>query len=256
MPIKRISFATIEDPVKIPNLLEIQKKSYDDFFQHETLSQKREDKGLEYIFQSAFPIYDFNGDSYIEFVDYSIGFSKFNIDECKVKGLTYAVPLKARFRLVIKERENESSEPRIKDIREEELYLGEVPLMTERGSFVINGAERVVVSQLHRSPGLVTKTKEHSSGRVLFGASIIPHRGSWLEFSYDAQGHLNFSIDRTNRQPRVPVTVLLRAFGIEDNREIAKLYFDTAEFEAKSKALEGYYLADDVIVETETGPIT
>ncbi|MCP4229396.1 MAG: DNA-directed RNA polymerase subunit beta, partial [bacterium] len=256
MPVKRINFATIKDPVEIPNLLEIQKKSYDDFFQHTKLPQKRDMWGLEYILRNTFPIYDFNDDSYVEFIEFTVGYSKFNIDECKVKGLTYAVPLRARFRLVIRERDSEGEEPRVKDMREEELYLGEVPLMTERGSFIINGAERVIVSQLHRSPGLVTKHKEHSSGRILFGASIIPHRGSWLEFLYNIHGELNFSIDRSTRQPKIPVTVLLRAFGIEDNREITKLYFDTDEIASSSKELEGKYLLEEVVLETETGPVT
>jgi DNA-directed RNA polymerase subunit beta len=227
--------------------LEIQKKSYEDFLQHVTLPTKRESQGLQYIFDNTFPIYDFNGDSYLEFVEYNVGYTKYNIEECKVKGMTYGVPLRAKFRFVVREREAPEKEPQVVDIREEELYLGEIPMMTERGSFIINGAERVIVSQLHRSPGLVFKQTEHSSGKILYGASIIPHRGAWLEVGFDAGGVLNFSIDRTNRQPRIPVTVLLRAFGYGDAGEIARLFFDVEEVNVSRRTgLLGNYLASDV----------
>ncbi len=247
MTIKRISFADKVEPVEIPNLLEIQKKSYEDFLQHLTLPNRRVSQGLQYIFDNTFPIYDFNGDSYLEFVEYSIGYTKYTIEECKVKGMTFGVPLRAKFRFVVREREAPDKEPRVVDIREEELYLGEIPMMTERGSFIINGAERVIVSQLHRSPGLVFKQTEHSSGRVLYGASIIPHRGAWLEVAYDVNGVVNFSVDRTNRQPRIPVTVLLRAFGYGDAGDVARLYYDVEPVNvARRTGLIGNYLASDV----------
>jgi DNA-directed RNA polymerase subunit beta len=246
LAIQRTSFAHSVEPVEIPNLLDVQKMSYEDFFQLDTLPRKRKPQGLQYIFENTFPIFDFNGDSYIEFLEYALGYTKFSIEECRVKGMTYAVPLRARFRLVVRERETADKEPRVVDIREEELYLGEIPMMTERGSFIINGAERVIVSQLHRSPGLVFKQNEHSSGKILYGASIIPHRGSWLEFSYDVNGVLNFSIDRTNRQPRIPITILLRAFGYGDAGDIARLFFDheAVATTRKSTLLRSHLAAD------------
>jgi DNA-directed RNA polymerase subunit beta len=250
LPVERISFSRIPDPVELPNLLDVQKKSYAEFFQHEELPQKRNKEGLEYVFQNTFPIYDFNNDSYIEFVDYAVGLPKFTIAECKVKGMTYAVPLRARFRLVVRERESEDSEPKVKDILEEELYLGEIPMMTERGSFIINGAERVVVNQLHRSPGFITKEIIHSSGQVLYSASIIPHRGSWVEIAFDTNGNLNFSVDRTTRRPKTPVTVFLRAFGFGDAREIADLYLDVEEVRP-TEEIVGRYLADTVTVSSD-----
>ncbi len=247
MTIKRISFADKVEPIEIPNLLEVQKKSYEDFLQHLTLPNKRESRGLQYIFDNTFPIYDFNDDSYLEFVEYNVGYTKYTIEECKVKGMTFSVPLRAKFRFVVREREAPEKEPQVVDIREEELYLGEIPMMTERGSFIINGAERVIVSQLHRSPGLVFKETEHSSGKVLYGASVIPHRGAWLEIGYDVNGVVNFSIDRTNRQPRIPVTVLLRAFGYGDAGEVARLYYDVEAVNvARRTGLVGNYLAADV----------
>jgi DNA-directed RNA polymerase subunit beta len=247
LTIQRISFADKVEPIDIPNLLDIQKKSYEDFLQQLTLPNKRGSQGLQYIFDNTFPIYDFNGDSYLEFVEYNIGYTKYTIEECKVKGMTFGVPLRAKFRFVVREREGPGKEPRVVDIREEELYLGEIPMMTERGSFIINGAERVIVSQLHRSPGLVFKQTEHSSGKILYGASIIPHRGAWLEIAFDVNGVVNFSIDRTNRQPRIPVTVLLRAFGYGDAGEIAKLYFDAESVNVSRRTgLVGNYLAADV----------
>jgi DNA-directed RNA polymerase subunit beta len=244
---KRISFAEKVEPIDIPNLLDIQKQSYEDFLQHLTLPNKRLAQGLQYIFENTFPIYDFNGDSYLEFVEYEVGYTKYTIEECKVKGMTFGVPLRAKFRFVVREREAPEEEPRVVDIREEELYLGEIPMMTGRGSFIINGAERVIVSQLHRSPGLVFKQTEHSSGKVLYGASIIPHRGAWLEIAYDVNGVVNFSIDRTNRQPRIPVTVLLRAFEYGDPGEVARLFFDVEPVNVSRRTgLLGNYLASDV----------
>jgi len=244
---ERISFGKKAEPVEIPNLLDVQKKSYYDFLQHNVFPRKRKGQGLQYIFESSFPIYDFNGDSYLEFLEYDVGYPKFTIEECRVKGLTFAVPLRAKFRLVVRERESAAQEPRVVDVREEELYLGEIPLMTERGSFIINGAERVIVSQLHRSPGPVFKTVEHASGKILYTVSLIPHRGSWLDIGYDANGVMNFSIDRTNRQPRIPVTVLLRAFGYGDAGEVARQFYDVATVPlTRRSALVGQYLAADV----------
>jgi DNA-directed RNA polymerase subunit beta len=253
LAIPRELLGKTSETVEIPNLLDIQKKSYEDFFQLATLPTKRAAQGLQYIFENTFPIYDFNGDSYLEFIEYSAGYNKYTIEECRVKGLTYAVPLRAKFRFVVREREETGKEPRVVDIREEELYLGEVPMMTERGSFIINGAERVIVSQLHRSPGLVFKETEHSSGRLLYGASIIPHRGSWLEIAFDVNGVLNFSIDRTNRQPRVPITVLLRAFGYGDAGDVARLFYDVETVNVSRRTgLLGNYLAADVRTAEDT----
>ena len=163
--------------MELPNLIEIQKKSYEDFLQKDIPPEQREDKGLQAVFKEIFPIYDLTETSYLEFVSYSIGKPKYEVNECQERGMTYAAPLKIRVRLVVREKDKETGEKQILDIRESDVYMGELPLMTERGTFVINGAERVVVSQLHRSPGVTFKEELHTSGRKLFPAKITLDSG-------------------------------------------------------------------------------
>lgn len=214
----------------LPNLIEIQKKSYEDFLQRDIPPEQREDKGLQAVFKEIFPIYDLTETSYLEFVSYSIGKPKYEVNECQERGMTYAAPLKIRVRLVVREKDKETGEKQILDIRESDVYMGELPLMTERGTFVINGAERVVVSQLHRSPGVTFNEELHTSGRKLFSAKITPYRGAWLEFEYDSSGVIHVRLDR---RKRMLATVILRALGWESNEEILSLFADSEEIEIK-----------------------
>jgi len=251
-PVK--SFATIHSIIEPPNLLEVQKKSYDGFLQKDVPPRKRKNQGLQAVFNTTFPIYDFNEDSYLEFVSYSIGAPKYDREECKERGMTYSVPFRAVIRLAVRERNPESGALTVKDIRQEELYLGEFPLMTEEGTFIINGAERVIVSQLHRSPGVIYKEKIHTSGKRLYEASIIPYRGSWLEFTTDINGLIFFSIDRKRK---LLVTILLRALGgYETDEQIWSLFYPRRRLHL-SRITEGnpkLFLAS-AIKETETGTI-
>ncbi len=250
-PVK--SFATIHSIIDPPNLLEVQKKSYSDFLQKDTPARKRKNQGLQAVFNTTFPIYDFNEDSYLEFVSYNVGSPKYDRDECKERGMTYSVPIKTVIRLVVREREPHTDALTVKDIREEELYLGDFPLMTEEGTFIINGAERVIVSQLHRSPGVIYKTKPHSSGKRLQLASIIPYRGSWLEFTTDVNGLIYFSIDRKRKQY---VTILLRALGYDTDEKIWELFYPRRRIHL-SRITEGHpklFLAK-AIKDRETGEV-
>ncbi|HID55255.1 TPA: hypothetical protein EYP37_01910, partial [Candidatus Poribacteria bacterium] len=227
---ERLSFARIPEVMDLPNLIEIQKKSYEDFLQRDIPPEQREDKGLQAVFKEIFPIYDLTETSYLEFVSYSIGKPKYEVNECQERGMTYAAPLKIRVRLVVREKDKETGEKQILDIRESDVYMGELPLMTERGTFVINGAERVVVSQLHRSPGVTFNEELHTSGRKLFSAKITPYRGAWLEFEYDSSGVIHVRLDR---RKRMLATVILRALGWESNEEILSLFADSEEIEIK-----------------------
>jgi DNA-directed RNA polymerase subunit beta len=227
---ERLSFARISEVMELPDLIEIQKKSYEEFLQKDVPPEEREDKGLQAVFKEIFPIYDLTETSYLDFVSYSIGKPKYDVTECQERGMTYAAPLKIRVRLVVREKDKETGEKQIVDIRESDVYMGELPLMTERGTFVINGAERVVVSQLHRSPGVTFNEELHSSGRKLFSAKITPYRGAWLEFEYDAQGQIHVRLDR---RKRMLATVILRALGWESDEEILSLFADSEELEIK-----------------------
>ena len=222
----RLSFAKLEDAVSIPNLIETQQKSYEDFLQLAlTPNQKRTEMGLQSAFMSIFPITttSSSGDSAtLEFVEYIIGKPKYTIEECFERGMTYAAPLKVKFQLIVREMESTTGSKHIKDIKEQEIYLGEIPLMTKRGTFIINGAERVIVSQLHRSPGVTFSEERHSSGRPIYYARVIPTRGAWLEFEIDANDRLYVSIDRRRK---FYATSLLRSFGRETDEEILTSFY-------------------------------
>ncbi|HIE65865.1 MAG: DNA-directed RNA polymerase subunit beta [Nitrospira sp.] len=212
---KRRDFSKINVKVRIPNLIEIQKESYNRFQQVDLAPEQREDIGLQSAFTSVFPVSDYNDTAMIEFIDYSIGRPKYDVQECLERGMTYAAPLKIKVRLVVWDKEGKGKTKKVRDIREQEVYVGELPLMTDNGTFLVNGTERVVVSQLQRSPGASfshDKGKTHASGKVLYSARIIPYRGSWLDFDFDAKDILYVRIDRRRK---LPVTILLKAFTQE-----------------------------------------
>ena len=223
----RKSFAKRENVLDVPFLLATQIDSYAKFLQLENAFDQRTDDGLQAAFNSIFPIVSHNGYARLEFVHYTLGEPLFDIPECQLRGITYAAPLRARIRLVILDKE--ASKPTVKEVRENEVYMGEIPLMTPSGSFVINGTERVIVSQLHRSPGVFfehDRGKTHSSGKLLFSARIIPYRGSWLDFEFDPKDLLYFRIDRRRK---MPVTILLKALGY-NNEQILDIFYDKETF--------------------------
>ncbi|PPE71845.1 DNA-directed RNA polymerase subunit beta [Solimonas fluminis] len=215
----RKDFSKLKETLEIPYLLATQIDSYRDFLQAEIQPAKRRDAGLQASFRSVFPMVSYNNAAALEFVKYRLDEPVFEEKECRVRGMTYAAPLKVTVRLVIFDRE--SKERKVKDVREQEVYLGEVPLMTDHGTFIINGTERVVVSQLHRSPGVFfdhDKGKTHSSGKLLYSARIIPYRGSWLDFEFDPKDNLFARIDRRRK---LPVSIVLRALGYNNEQMLA-----------------------------------
>ena len=208
----RRSFGKIKKIIDIPNLIEIQKRSYDEFLQHGVTSENRQEVGLQAVFKSVFPIKDFNETASLEFVSYELGEPKYDVEECHQRGMTYAAPIKVKIQLVIWD--VEQGRRSIKNVKEQEVYFGEIPLMTPNGTFMVNGTERVIVSQLHRSPGVFfehDKGRTHSSGKLLYSARIIPYRGSWIDFEFDPRDALYVRIDRRRK---FPATVLLRALGM------------------------------------------
>ena len=215
--------------LEVPYLLSIQLDSYRKFLQADLPVEQRDDIGLHAAFNTVFPIVSYSGNAALEYVSYELGESVFDVKECQLRGLTYAAPLRVKVRLVIYDKEATGAEKPVKDIREQEVYLGELPLMTDNGTFVINGTERVIVSQLHRSPGVFfdhDKGKTHSSGKLLFSARVIPYRGSWLDFEFDPKDSLFARIDRRRK---LPVTIILRALGFEDEEMLAT-FFETNDF--------------------------
>lgn len=224
----RKSFAKREDVQQVPYLLATQIESYQSFLQKDIEPSKREIQGLQEAFHSVFPIVSHNQMARLEFVSYYLGEPVFDVKECQQRGLTYAAPLRAKVRLVIMDRE--VSKPTVKEVKEQEVYMGEMPLMTQNGSFIINGTERVIVSQLHRSPGVFfehDRGKTHSSGKLLFSARVIPYRGSWLDFEFDPKDILFFRIDRRRK---MPVTILLKAIGMDTEAILAHFFeFDHIE---------------------------
>ncbi len=228
----RKSFAKREDVQDVPYLLATQLHSYRTFLQQSVFSSQRKDEGLQAAFKSIFPIVSHNGMARLEFDSYMLGEPVFDVKECQLRGLTFASPLRAKVKLVLMDRE--VSKPTVKEIKEQEVYMGEIPLMTDTGSFVINGTERVIVSQLHRSPGVFfehDRGKTHSSGKLLFSARVIPYRGSWLDFEFDPKDVLFFRIDRRRK---MPVTILLKAIGLTPETILAHFYeFD--HFDIKSE---------------------
>ena len=251
----RIDYSKIPQVMEIPHLLEVQLESYERFLQRKVPMDKREDTGLESVFRSVFPVVSSRGDFTLEYIGYTVGEPKYTVEECKERDLTYAVPLKAALRLVV--REQSEAEWVIKDIIQSEVYLGEIPLITDKGTFIINGAERVIVSQLHRSPGVVFNDDYHPNGKRLFNARIIPYRGSWVEFVIDVNDIMYVYIDRRRK---IPVTVLLKAMGFEPNSAIIKLFLKTgvhklsARKSKKDDALIGRVVGEDVVAK-DTGEI-
>ncbi|MGB5256532.1 MAG: DNA-directed RNA polymerase subunit beta [Woeseiaceae bacterium] len=213
----------------VPYLLSIQVDSYNKFLQSDKTIEDRGDIGLHAAFQSVFPIVSYSGNAALEYVSYRLGTPVFDVKECQMRGLTYAAPIRVLVRLVIYDKEASGTPKPVKDIREQEVYLGEMPLMTDHGTFVINGTERVIVSQLHRSPGVFfdhDKGKTHSSGKLLFSARVIPYRGSWLDFEFDPKDAVFARIDRRRK---LPVTIILRALGM-NNEEMLDLFFENNDF--------------------------
>ena len=225
----RKNFGKQGSVLETPDLLAIQLESYRKFLQADKAEEAREDKGLHAAFKTVFPISSYSGNAELQYVGYRLGEPPFDVKECQLRGLTYAAPLRVKVRLVVYDKEASGTPKPIKDIREQEVYLGELPLMTESGTFVINGTEKVIVSQLHRSPGVFfdhDRGKSHSSGKLLFNARIIPYRGSWLDFEFDAK---DFVYARIDRRRKLPVTVLLRALEMGDG-EILDIFFDQNTF--------------------------
>ncbi|HEX5328206.1 MAG TPA: DNA-directed RNA polymerase subunit beta, partial [Acetobacteraceae bacterium] len=209
----------------VPNLLTIQTDSYRDFLQANVPPAKREDKGLQAALKSVFPIASYSGNAALEYVEYRFGEPAFDERECRMRGMSYGAPLRVTVRLVIYDKDSPASRKAVKLVKEQEVYMGEIPLMTETGTFIVNGTERVIVSQLHRSPGVFfdhDKGKTHSSGKLLYSARIIPYRGSWLDFEFDPKDALFTRIDRRRK---LPVTILLRALGYT-NEEMLDIFFE------------------------------
>jgi DNA-directed RNA polymerase subunit beta len=233
----RKSFAKRASVLNVPFLLATQLESYTAFLQAATAPEKRKEEGLQAAFSSIFPISSHSGNARLEFVSYQLGEPPFDVKECQQRGLTYASPLRAKVRLTIMDKE--ASKPTVKEVKEQEVYMGEIPLMTNTGSFIINGTERVIVSQLHRSPGVFfehDRGKTHSSGKLLFSARIIPYRGSWLDFEYDPKDYLYFRVDRRRK---MPVTILLKAIGMTPEQILAAFYdFDTFQLSKTGNQFE------------------
>ncbi len=216
----RINFSAAKNQLQYPDFLGVQLKSFTEFFQMETTSEDRKAEGLYRVFNDNFPITDTRNNFILEFLDYQVDPPRYSIDECIERGLTYSVPLKAKLKLYCTDPEHEDFDTVIQDV-----YLGTIPYMTERGLFIINGAERVVVSQLHRSPGVFFGQSIHANGTKLYSARIIPFKGSWIEFATDINNVMYAYIDR---KKKLPVTTLLRAIGYEGDKEILEI-FDLAD---------------------------
>ena len=223
----RKDFSKLPSVMEVPYLLSIQLDSFRDYLQMETAPEDRRETGLHAAFKSVFPIVSYSGNAALEYVSYRIGEPVFDVKECQLRGVTYAAPLRVKVRLIIYDKE--SSNKAIKDIKEQEVYMGEMPLMTENGTFVVNGTERVIVSQLHRSPGVFfdhDKGKTHSSGKLLYSARVIPYRGSWLDFEFDPKDAVFVRIDRRRK---LPASILLRGLGYT-SEQMLEMFFETSKF--------------------------
>lgn len=244
---KRISFSEKVDIIDLPNLIEVQLKSYNQFLQSNKFPEERENAGLQEIFQDIFPILSYNQETVLEFISYSLGVPKYGPDECIRRGNSYNVTLKAKFRLT-----DETG------IKEEEVYMGTIPIMTDKGTFIINGAERVVVSQLHRSPGICFEQERHSRGNIIYSFRIIPYRGSWLEGAFDINDLIHIYIDRKKRRRKILATTFIRALGYSTNADIIEEFFSTRKAKLASEndiaTLVGKILAEDILDE-ETGVV-
>src|SRR5512139_765452 len=231
----RKSFAKRIGALPVPFLLSTQLESYTAFLQADVAPEQRKSQGLQAAFNSIFPIESHNKFARLDLVSYVLGVPPFDVRECQQRGLTYASPLRARVRLTLLDKE--ASKPTVKEVKEQEVYMGEIPLMTTTGSFVINGTERVLVSQLHRSPGVFfehDRGKTHSSGKLLFSARVIPYRGSWLDFEFDPKDMLYFRVDRRRK---MPATILLKAIGLS-NEQILASFFDFDTFHLGKKGIQ------------------
>ncbi len=262
--VKRVrkSFAKITSPIATPNLVDIQKKSFEQFLQADGF-ETREDFGLQAVFKSIFPVSDFNNTCSLEFESYSVEKPKYDVDECRLRGMTYAAPIKITVRLVVWEMDDQTKAKSIRDVKEQEVYMGEIPLMTETGAFIINGTERVVVSQLHRSPGVFfdhDNGTTHASGKLLFNARVIPYRGSWLDFEFD---HKDFLYCRIDRRRKFPATIVLKALGYT-TEELLNYFYDVEEIavdrsgnfarKVNPEILKGQRAAQDLI-DPKTGEV-
>ncbi|WP_322517524.1 DNA-directed RNA polymerase subunit beta [Rhodopseudomonas palustris] len=255
-------FGHIREVAEMPNLIEVQKASYDQFLMVAEPPGGRDDEGLQAVFRSVFPISDFSNASMLEFVRYEFEPPKYDVDECRQRGMTYAAPLKVTLRLIVFDIDEETGARSVKDIKEQDVYMGDIPLMTMNGTFVVNGTERVIVSQMHRSPGVFfdhDKGKTHSSGKLLFAARVIPYRGSWLDIEFDAK---DIVFARIDRRRKIPVTSLMFALGLDGEEILSTFYnkilykrtkegwrvpFDSARF-------RGYSTVNDLI-DADTGKV-
>jgi DNA-directed RNA polymerase subunit beta len=255
-------FGKIQEVAEMPNLIEVQKASYDQFLLVKEPSGGRPDEGLQAVFKSVFPISDFSNTAQLEFVRYEFEPPKYDVDECRQRGMTYAAPLKVTLRLIVFDIDEETGARSVKDIKEQDVYMGDIPLMTMNGTFIVNGTERVIVSQMHRSPGVFfdhDKGKTHSSGKLLFAARIIPYRGSWLDIEFDAKDIVHARIDRRRK---IPVTSLMFALGM-DGEEILKTFYKQVVYKrAKdgwrvpfdANRMKGYKAVND-LVDADTGKV-
>ena len=228
----RKSFGRIPEAVQMPNLIEVQRSSYEQFLQREARSGPRKDEGIEAVFRSVFPIKDFNERAVLEYVSYEFEEPKYDVEECVQRDMTFAAPLKVKLRLIVFETDEETGARSVKDIKEQDVYMGDIPLMTEKGTFIVNGTQRVIVSQMHRSPGVFfdhDKGKTHASGKLLFAARVIPYRGSWLDFEFDAKDVVYVRIDRRRK---LPATTFLMALGM-DGEEILGTFYDSVRCEKR-----------------------
>src|SRR5262245_6243854 len=255
-------FGKIQEVTEMPNLIEVQKASYDQFLLMQEPIGGRPDEGLQAVFKSVFPISDFSNTSMLEFVKYEFEHPKYDVDECRQRGMTYAAPLKVTLRLIVFDIDEETGAKSVKDIKEQDVYMGDIPLMTNNGTFVVNGTERVIVSQMHRSPGVFfdhDKGKTHSSGKLLFAARIIPYRGSWLDIEFDAKDIVYARIDRRRK---IPVTSLLYALGLDGEQILSTFYKHVNYKRAKdgwrvpfdANRLRGYKAVND-LVDADTGRV-
>jgi DNA-directed RNA polymerase subunit beta len=258
----RKSFGSIREVTEMPNLIEVQKASYDQFLLVDEPKSGRPEEGLQAVFKSVFPITDFSNTASLEFVKYEFEQPKYDVDECRQRDMTFAAPLKVTLRLIVFEVDEETGARSVKDIKEQDVYMGDMPFMTMNGTFIVNGTERVIVSQMHRSPGVFfdhDKGKTHSSGKLLFAARIIPYRGSWLDIEFDAKDIVYARIDRRRK---IPVTSLLKALGM-DAEEILSTYYNTLQFEQTKTGWQKPFDADKMknakpvfdLIDAKTGDV-
>ncbi|MFN8152639.1 MAG: hypothetical protein U0R24_16145, partial [Solirubrobacterales bacterium] len=249
------SFGRIPEVTVMPNLIEVQRQSYEHFLQMHVVPAQRELSGLEEVFRSVFPIKDFADRAALDFVKYELEEPKYDVEECHQRGMTFAAPLRVTLRLIVWDVDDETGSRSVRDIKEQDVYMGDMPLMTDNGTFVVNGTERVIVSQMHRSPGVFfdhDRGKTHSSGKFLYSARIIPYRGSWLDFEFDAKDLVYVRIDRRRK---LPVTTLLLALGLTQEDILSTFYDDVSYFRAgngwrsqyRPEHLRGQTLTSDLV---------